>query len=46
MQIYGDLADGEDLPRMDKEPLETKGGNKPSPWVQGLLYGGVHELSR
>lgn len=44
MKIYGDMANGEGFACMDKKPLETKVGNKPSPWVQGFLHSGVHKL--
>lgn len=40
------MANGEGLTGMDKVPLETERRNKPSPWIQGFLHNGVHELRR
>jgi len=43
MQIYGDMANGEGFAYLDKEQLETKGGNKSSPWIQGFLHSSVQK---
>jgi len=45
MKIYGDMANGEGFACLDKEPLETKGGNKSSPDKEPLETKGGNKSS-